>query len=230
MKGPKILQTRIRFKFYKINEFKYLSHLDIVGILNKALRRAKIKVRYSQGFNPRPAQSFSPPIPLGMESEAEYSDITVLHNMDGITFKRKLNEELLPQIKIIEAMIIPEDAKKLMNDIAISVYGFRLNISAVDEKKAGTALEEMINEVKGDPGIFKIEAPETGETEGIVFLKLFGYAKILDGQGNKIFKLNDFISFFKGLAAGKGIVLESVVKKHCFVFRGDLLKTPMEVF
>lgn len=228
------MQTRIRFKFYKINEFKYLSHLDIVGILNKALRRAKIKVRYSQGFNPRPVQSFSPPIPLGIESEAEYSDITVLHNMDGITFKRKLNEELLPQIKVIEAMIIPEDAKKLMNDIAISVYRFRLNISAVDDKKAGKVLGGMINEIKADPGItagiFKIEAPEKGEADGTVFLKLFGYAKILDGQGNKIFKLNDFISFFKGLAAGKGIVLESVVKKHCFVFRGDLLKTPMEVF
>ena len=234
MKDQKISQTRIRFRFYKKNEFKYLSHLDIVGIINKALRRAKIRVRYSQGFNPRPVQSFSPPIPLGLESEAEYSDIMIVENMDSGTFMRKLNEELMPQLKITEAKIIPDDAKKLMNDIAITLYGFSLDLNAMDGKKTGTGLDGLISEIKASPGItgsiFKIDTVEVEGSDGIVFLKLFGYAKILEGLGNKIFKYNDFISILNGLAEKKGITLENAAKKHCFVFRGDILKTPMEVF
>ena len=54
--------------------------------------------------------------------------------------------------------------------------------------------------------------------------------KILKEEGNRIFKFNDFLSFFNGLLKSRGITVENMVKKHCFVFRDDLLKTPMEVF
>ncbi len=235
MKDQKILQnSRIRFKFYKKNEFKYLSHLDIVGIINKAMRRAKIKVKYSQGFNPRPLQSFSPPTPLGIESEAEYGDITLLENMDSDTFKREVNEELMPQLKITEAIILPEDAKKLMNDIAVILYVFKLKMPAGEDKKNAIISQELIKGINTNPGssgsIYKIDIIGTEDQGDIIFLKLFGYAKILEGEENKIFKFNDFLSFFIGLLKSSRITVESMVKKHCFVFKGNKLKTPIEVF
>ncbi len=235
MKDQELLQkTTIRFKFYKKNEFKYLSHLDIVGIINKAMRRAKIKIRYSQGYNPRPLLNFSPPTPLGIESGAEYGDIAVAGNMDADTFMRRVNRELMPQLKITGAKTLPEDAKKLMNDIAVILYVFKLNIPAGDDKKTGPALQELIDQIKSDPavssGIFKIDAVRDEGPGCIVFLKLFGYAKILKEEGNRIFKLNDFLSFFKGLLKSRGIIVENMVKEHCFVIRDDLLKTPMGVF
>ena len=43
----------------------------------RALRRAGIRVKYTEGFNPKPKITFGPPIPLGVESAAEYADVTL---------------------------------------------------------------------------------------------------------------------------------------------------------
>ncbi|MBU4449943.1 MAG: TIGR03936 family radical SAM-associated protein, partial [Actinobacteria bacterium] len=52
-----------------------LSHLDIVRLMTRALSRSGIIVKYDKGFNPKPKISFSNPIPLGVESLAEYCDL-----------------------------------------------------------------------------------------------------------------------------------------------------------
>src|SRR4030066_366198 len=69
-----VYETRIRFKFYKKDEFKYLSHLDISRIMIRAIRRAELEIKYSQGYNPKPKIGFSPPTPLGVESMAADAD------------------------------------------------------------------------------------------------------------------------------------------------------------
>ena len=51
-------ETLFRFKFSKTGEYKYFSHLDIISIITRALRRARIRVKYSEGFNPRPKINF----------------------------------------------------------------------------------------------------------------------------------------------------------------------------
>ena len=85
-----IQQTTIRFKFYKKEEFKYLSHLDIIRILCRALNRAGFNVAYSSGYNPKPKIKFSAPTPLGIESFAEYGEVTVNDNINGNEFKERM--------------------------------------------------------------------------------------------------------------------------------------------
>ncbi len=50
----------------------YLGHLELLQILFRAIRRAKITTNFSQGFNPSPKISFGPALPVGMASEDEY--------------------------------------------------------------------------------------------------------------------------------------------------------------
>ena len=50
----------------------YLGHLEILQLLFRALRRAKIKPHFSKGFNPSPKISFGGALPVGMESKAEF--------------------------------------------------------------------------------------------------------------------------------------------------------------
>ena len=69
--GPSI---RYRGAFRKMGAMKYLSHLDLLRTMTRALRRAGISLKYSQGFNPRPLISFSPALAVGIESREEYVD------------------------------------------------------------------------------------------------------------------------------------------------------------
>ena len=58
--------------FYaKQGQAKYFGHLEMVNIFLRALKRAGIAVKYSQGFHPKPKISFDDPLPVGVESEQE---------------------------------------------------------------------------------------------------------------------------------------------------------------
>jgi radical SAM-linked protein len=74
-------KNRVRIKWGKTGRLRYLSHLDNIRMLEMALRRARIPVQYSQGYNPAPRLSFGPPLPLGFTSECEYVDITLETNL-----------------------------------------------------------------------------------------------------------------------------------------------------
>jgi radical SAM family uncharacterized protein/radical SAM-linked protein len=58
--------------YERTGDICYLGHLEILQLIFRALRRARIETNFSQGFNPSPKISFSPALPVGMESLAEY--------------------------------------------------------------------------------------------------------------------------------------------------------------
>lgn len=74
-------KNRVRIRWGKSERYRYMSHLDNLRMLERAIRMARIPVAYSQGFNPTMKLSFGPPLPLGFTSEAEYVDITLDVNL-----------------------------------------------------------------------------------------------------------------------------------------------------
>lgn len=74
-------KNRVRIRWGKSERYRYMSHLDNLRMLERTIRRARIPVAYSQGFNPSMKLSFGPPLPLGFTSEAEYVDITLEVNL-----------------------------------------------------------------------------------------------------------------------------------------------------
>lgn len=68
-------RNRLRIKWGKKPEFRYMSHLDNMRLLERSLRRSGIPIEYSQGFNPTMRLSAGPPLPLGFTSETELLDI-----------------------------------------------------------------------------------------------------------------------------------------------------------
>lgn len=67
--------NRLRVRFRRNAEIRYISHLDIIRVWQRSLRRAGIALAYSEGFNPRPRLSLAAPLPLGVTSEAELMDV-----------------------------------------------------------------------------------------------------------------------------------------------------------
>jgi len=78
---------RKRVFYNKVNEMKYISHLDMINFLERLLKIAGIKPSFTQGFHPRPKMTFGNALPLGMES---YNDIFEFETEEKIS-----DEELL---------------------------------------------------------------------------------------------------------------------------------------
>ncbi len=90
----------IRFKYIKSDELKYIAHLDTLRVFTRAIRRAKLPVSYSQGFNPHPLISFVMPLSLGFTSNCEFVDIGFEKVISGLG--KRLDDALPPGFDITE--------------------------------------------------------------------------------------------------------------------------------
>ncbi|KNF09443.1 hypothetical protein CLPU_3c02220 [Gottschalkia purinilytica] len=95
--------TNIRAKFTKCNDLKYISHLDLMRLFQRAFRRADIPLKYSEGFNPQPKMAFATALSLGVSSDGEYMDIELEDNIDIKEFVDRTNSVLPDGIKIVKA-------------------------------------------------------------------------------------------------------------------------------
>ena len=91
---------KLNFVFSKKGAAKYIGHLDLMRLLLRAMRRAGLPLKMSEGFSPRPKLSFKRALKLGLESEEEEAAITLRLPVKEEEFKNKLQEQLPPGIEI----------------------------------------------------------------------------------------------------------------------------------
>ena len=72
---------RLIVRFERLEEIKYISQLDMLRTIHRALRRADIPVAYSEGFNPQPKVSFGFALSVGLVSYGEYMDIQLKNDI-----------------------------------------------------------------------------------------------------------------------------------------------------
>ncbi|MFH1486010.1 MAG: TIGR03936 family radical SAM-associated protein [Chloroflexota bacterium] len=85
---------RLRLTFGRGEEVKYISHLDMMRLWERTLRRAALPVAYSQGFNPHPRISLAAPLAVGVTSEAELADIFLERRVTPYSFLRSASVQL----------------------------------------------------------------------------------------------------------------------------------------
>ncbi len=113
---------KIRIKFRKYGNMRFVGHLDLMRYFQRAMRRAGIDLAYSEGFNPHPILSFALPLGIGLTSDGEYMDITVNTTQPSYKAIRELNKEMVDGVKITEYVLLPEHAKKAMASVAAADY------------------------------------------------------------------------------------------------------------
>ena len=67
----------VRVWFHKTGPIRYISHLDLMRTMTRAIRRSGIDLWYTEGFNPHPYMTFALPLSLGMQSVCESMDIRI---------------------------------------------------------------------------------------------------------------------------------------------------------
>lgn len=91
---------KISFVFTKIGMMRYISHLDLMRLFMRAMRRADLPLKLSEGFSPHPKLSLKRALKLGLESEHEEAAILLRLPVAPEEFKDKLQLQLPEGIKI----------------------------------------------------------------------------------------------------------------------------------
>ena len=94
---------KIKFSFTKKGFLKYISHLDLMRLLQRAMRRADLPLKMSEGFSPHPKLSIARALKLGLESENEEASIILRESMSTEEFKNKLQKQLPQGLEIKDA-------------------------------------------------------------------------------------------------------------------------------
>ena len=95
-------------KYTKLYPLSAISHIDLLKVFQRIIRRAKVKVAYSQGFNPHMKIYFSPPVPLGVESLSEYVTIDTPEKATQEFFAR-FNDACPLGIKAVEVFQVEKN-------------------------------------------------------------------------------------------------------------------------
>jgi radical SAM-linked protein len=106
---------RLRLRFSRGEEFKYISHLDLMRLWERALRRGKIPMAYTEGFSPHPRISLAAPLPIGVTSEAELMDIVVSKAVSPYFFMQSMKPQLPRGIEVFEVTQVPLTAPSLQS-------------------------------------------------------------------------------------------------------------------
>ena len=138
----------IRMKFLKDEEVKYISHLDLMRTFQRAMRRAKIPMVYSAGFNPHPEMSFAQALSLGIASVGEYLDIKTKDNINIRELKDKLNNVLPTGLNVIDAVILKDKAKSAMALVTHSEYILRLYFNSKEPLNMKDVLSNFMNQTE----------------------------------------------------------------------------------
>jgi len=107
------LALRIRVRFEKLGRMRFLSHLEQQTLFIRAVGRAQIPIRYSQGFHPHPKFSFATALSVGVESYAEYMDFEVDAGFSAQNLLDALNGTLPEGMRVVEAAEISMKAPSL---------------------------------------------------------------------------------------------------------------------
>ncbi len=98
---PDTAYMKLTLSYSKMGQAKYYGHLELVNIFLRALKRAGIPVKFSQGFHPKPKVSFDNPLALGLESENEKMTLTVPSHIDPESVIGGLNSNLPEGLRIL---------------------------------------------------------------------------------------------------------------------------------
>ena len=110
-------EQKIRMWFGKIEEMSLISHLDLVRLFDRAIRRAALPISFTGGYHPGPKISIANALSLGITSNGEIVDFELTREMDLEEFRTKLAAQLpenIPIYQVAEVDLKSLNASRLM--------------------------------------------------------------------------------------------------------------------
>ncbi len=154
---------KVRIKFSKHGPVKFIGHLDIMRYFQKAMRRADIDIKYSEGYSPHQIMSFAAPLGVGLTSNGEYMDIEVNSMTDCQTMMNQLNKVMAEGVLILECHRLDERAKNAMSLVAAADY--TLTFRAGKQPDDVNDFYDGLSDFADQDHIFTVKKTKKGEKE-----------------------------------------------------------------
>ncbi|TDV38698.1 TIGR03936 family radical SAM-associated protein [Actinophytocola oryzae] len=136
---------KLRLRYAKRGPLRFTSHRDIARAFERALRRAKVPMAYSQGFNPHPRISWIGASPTGVASEAEYVELQLVEELEPDALVHMLDAAMPPGLDVLEAVGVPvgADGGSLADRMEASLW--RIELSGVSPDTLRTAFSRLLD-------------------------------------------------------------------------------------
>jgi len=113
---------RLRVRFYREKELKFISHLDIMRLWQRAFIRSRLPLAYSEGFSPHPRISLAAPLPIGVTSQAELMDVYLNKLLSPHYFTDAVSQKLPPGIGILKVQTVNPNEPSLQSIVRQAEY------------------------------------------------------------------------------------------------------------
>lgn len=136
--------VRFRLRFEKSEAMAMLGHLDLMRELPRVIRRAGIRIRYTQGFHPKPDISFGPALSLGVASLGEFVDVKLIDPPEESTVAELLNQQAPAGLRFTGARQLSAKEPRVNTQIASADYLLVFSKRALKAIGGEAALEERV--------------------------------------------------------------------------------------
>ena len=113
---------RLRFRFAKTGSLALLSHLDLVRLMERALRRSGLPVSFTGGFHPLPRVQFALALPLGAEADGEWMDVEFTAPLDPEPARQQLQRQLPPGFALLEVQPVEVFGSSLSQELSGAIW------------------------------------------------------------------------------------------------------------
>jgi radical SAM-linked protein len=182
-------KTRMRIRFTKAGDLRWISHRDLARVWERLLRRAGLQLAFSEGFNPKPRISFPTALALGIEALDEVVELEIVGEFDLVAIEasivaRPLEAGLgkarfiaatyraLVPTELVEATIVAAEQLRQRETIEIER----------DQKTIVCSTQDSHFDVRVDGGylVFSLPAIAQGSIRPLELLTCLGLSKLLE--------------------------------------------------
>lgn len=147
-----------RALFEKTGNARYISHLDLMRVFQRAFKRAGLPLTHTQGYNPRPSVSIALPLSLGVESLCELLDFDLEVPVDGCEIREKLNASLvegvfvrevyeqgakIKNLALLQSRLVLEYDRQIPNDVIVQIQNLFSRPELIVEKKGKNGMTQQ---------------------------------------------------------------------------------------
>lgn len=228
---------RYRIEFSKLKEARFVSHLDTMKTMERALRRANIPIAFSEGFNPHPKMSFGSALAVGVTSAKEYLDIELSQDWEPEQFFEALKQSLPSGYKVTRVIRVDPRSPALMSIINRADYLVEAYLNSPVEPELISALVRdfqaqpeirvLKNTKKGKkevdirPGIFEISGAVQDDQ---LILRML----LQSGSEGNVRPEDVLIAFNNFGKLGLDEITAKIQRLALYIFDGDKMLSPLE--
>ena len=190
---------RLRVWFGKLGNMALVSHLDLVRLFERVIRRAVLPVAYTNGFHPSPRIMIANALPLGATSSGEVVDFELTQVMDVEQFKAQLAEKMPEDMPIYQVEAVDLKAPAATQILAKAEYW--LTVAAM-ETTCIQQWQDWVNKVKSSQEILWEKTTKSGKKTQVNLLH-----RLFELEVKEVVKDNSIVLRYVGSCRNDGTLL-----------------------